>query len=145
MQLQKLEAALSDYLHNRERKLTKQRRYILDIFVHADSHLTIEELYNKTRQKHPNIGMATVYRTVNLLCECGLASGFKHSDGAFRYELEKEGHNHLLCLKCGRLIEDADPQVAVLRNKLARKNGFKVMHMRVEVYGICSECLAGRF
>jgi Fur family ferric uptake transcriptional regulator len=122
MKLQKVEAALGDYLH-------------------CDSHLTIDELYKKTNQKHPNISKATVYRTVNLLCECGLASGFKHSDGTFRYELEKECHNHLICIKCGRLIEDTDPQVEVLQNRLAQKNHFKVLHTRVEVYGICSKCL----
>ncbi|MBP2657372.1 MAG: fur [Firmicutes bacterium] len=141
MQLPKLEATLCNYLQGKDRKLTKQRKAILDIFVHFNSHLTIEELYKKTVQKHPNIGMATVYRTVNLLCECGLASGFKHSDGTFRYELEKECHNHLICIKCGRLIEDTDSQIEVLQNKWARKNHFKILHTRVEVYGLCSNCV----
>ncbi len=141
MRLQIIETALNDYLQDKEQKLTKQRKAILDIFVHDHSHLTIEELYKKTKQKYPNIGIATVYRTVNLLCECGLASGFKDNDGTIRYELEKKCHNHLICIKCGRLIEDTDPQVEVLQNRLAQKNHFKILHTRVEVYGICSKCL----
>lgn len=141
MQLHKLEAVLSNYLNNGERKLTQQRRSILAVFVNADAHLTVEELYNMTKQQYPNIGMATVYRTVKLLCECGLASGFKHSDGSFRYELEKEHHNHLMCIKCGRLIEDTDSEVEVLQNKLAQKNNFKILHTRMEAYGICQTCV----
>lgn len=141
MSIHKMEANLRDYLSSAERKLTKQRKLILDVFVDANAHLTIEELYNKTKQKHPNIGMATVYRTVKILCQCGLASGFKHSDGAIRYELEQECHNHLMCIKCGRLIEEADPQLETLHAKLALKNNFKILHTRVEVYGICQECM----
>lgn len=141
MQLQKLETVLNDYLALGERKLTPQRKSILAVFVNSDSHVTIEDLYIKTRQKYPNIGIATVYRTVKLLCECGLASGFKHSDGTFRYELEKEHHNHLICIKCGRLIEDTDPQAEAIQNKLALKNKFKIFHTRMEAYGICQECL----
>ncbi|MBP2634400.1 MAG: ferric uptake regulator family protein [Firmicutes bacterium] len=141
MQLSKLEAALNNYLNNGERKLTHQRRAILAVFVNADAHVTVEDLYIMTQQQYPNIGIATVYRTVKLLCECGLASGFKHSDGAFRYELEKEHHNHLMCIKCGRLIEDTDAEVEVLQNKLARKNKFKILHTRIEAYGICHTCL----
>ena len=84
--------------------------------------------------------MATVYRTVKLLCECGLASGFKHGDGSYRYELKQEYHNHLVCIKCGRLIEETDPQIEVLQNKLALKNNFKILHTRVELYGVCEAC-----
>jgi Fur family transcriptional regulator, ferric uptake regulator len=138
---EKLDETLCDYLSYKERRITKQRRAILHVFAQADSHLTVEELYNQTRQKYPNIGMVTVYRTVKLLCECGLASGFRHSDGTTRYELEKECHNHLICIRCGRLSEDTDQQVEALQKILAGKNKFKVLHMRVEVYGICSQCL----
>jgi Fur family ferric uptake transcriptional regulator len=141
MSIHKIEANLRDYLSSAERKLTRQRKLILDVFIAANAHLTIEELYNKTKQKHPNIGMATVYRTVKILCQCGLASGYKHSDGAVRYELEIEYHNHLMCIKCGRLVEDTDPEIEALQNKLAQKNNFKILHTRVEAYGICQECL----
>ncbi|MDR3591975.1 MAG: transcriptional repressor [Negativicutes bacterium] len=141
MQLEKLEAVLCDYLNNKELRITRQRRAILEVIAHADAHLTVEELYYKTKEKDPSIGMATVYRTINLLCECGLASGFRHGDGNFRYELEKEGHHHLICIKCRRLIEDTDPEVEVFQNKLGRKNKFKILRTRVEAYGICPECL----
>ncbi|MDR3563953.1 MAG: Fur family transcriptional regulator [Negativicutes bacterium] len=135
-----IEEGLRNYLKTEERKLTKQRRHILDVFANAKSHLSIEELYNKTIEQYPNIGIATVYRTMKLLCESGLASGARDNDGAYRYELEQEYHNHLICLKCGQLIEDADSGYEALHAKLARKNNFKIIHTRVELYGTCHEC-----
>lgn len=141
MQLQKMEDGLRDHLKSVARKLTKQRRQILDIFAGASSHLTIEELYNKTRQQHPNIGIATVYRTVKLLCELGLAKGFRHSDGNFRYELEQEEHDHLICVKCGRYIEDTAAEYSKVHDELAQRNGFKILYTRVELYGVCQHCL----
>lgn len=137
----KAEAVLRNYLDMCDLRLTGQRKLILDAFLRAGCHLTIEELYKKAREVYPNIGMATVYRTVKLLCECGLASGFKHADGACRYELGHEYHEHLICVKCGRLVEVTDPEVKELQSKVAHKNTFKVLHSRLELYGICHKCL----
>lgn len=137
----KAEAVLRNYLDMRDLRLTGQRKLILDAFLRAGCHLTIEELYKRAREICPNIGMATVYRTVKLLCECGLASGFKHADGACRYELGHEFHEHLICVKCGRLVEVTDPEIQELQNRTARKNVFKILHSRLELYGLCRECL----
>lgn len=131
---------LHNYLHARDQRLTGQRKLILDVFLHADSHQTIEELHKRTKEINPNIGMATVYRTIKILCECGLVSGFKHTDGAFRYEFGHEYHEHLICIKCGRLVEVMNPEIKELQNKVAQKNSFKIMHSRLELYGICREC-----
>lgn len=136
----KVEIALRDYLNEGEVKLTKQRKFILDIFGETKLHLTVEELYNLVKQQHPNIGLITVYRTLRILCECGLASRFRHSDGSFRYELMQKSHSYLKCTKCGLLTEYADPEIEALHTLLAAKNNFKISHSRLELYGICPEC-----
>lgn len=141
MRSHKAEAVLRNYLDMRDLRLTGQRKIILDAFLRAGCHLTIEELYGKAREIYPNVGMATVYRTVKLLCECGLVSGFKHADGACRYELGNEFHEHLICVKCGRLVEVTDPEIQELQNRTARMNAFKILHSRLELYGLCRECL----
>lgn len=135
------EATLRDYLNTRTKKLTKNRKLILDVFLLAGSHRTIEELYYQTKVLNPRVGLATVYRSVKILCDCGLVSGFKHTDGVFRYELGREYHEHLICIKCGRLFEVSDPQIKAMQNALAKRNGFKILHSRLELYGICRECL----
>ncbi|MBP2650832.1 MAG: Fur family transcriptional regulator [Firmicutes bacterium] len=144
MSLEEIEAVLNNYLNKEKRRVTKQRKLILHVFANSKAHVTIEELHNKVRQHQSNVGVATVYRTVKLLYECGLATGFRDSDGTFRYELEQECHHHLICIKCGKLIEDTDLQMMVHQNQLAAKQHFRVLHSRVELYGICCECLAKR-
>lgn len=140
MALQQAEIVLQDFLNTRELKLTEQRKLILDVFLKSKLHLTIEEVYSKAKERNPNIGLATVYRTVKILCECGLVSGFKHTDGTFRYELGHAYHEHLICIKCGRVIEVMDPNTELLRTKVFPMNNFKVLHSRLELYGICHKC-----
>lgn len=140
MALQQAEIVFQDFLNTRELKLTEQRKLVLDVFLNSRLHLTIEEVYNKSKKRNPNIGLTTVWRTIKLLRECGLVSGFKHTDGTFRYKLGHEYHEHLICVKCGRVIEVMDPNPEVLRNNVFSINNFKVLHWRLELYGICHNC-----
>lgn len=139
MVFQQAEDLLHEYLIAREQKLTWQRKIILSVFFEAKTHLTIEELYRKVRERNRRIGVATVYRTVKLLCDCGLASGFKDTGGNFKYELGQEYHEHLVCVKCRRVIE-AIGAAYQLPAKLCIAKRFKVLHSRLEVYGLCQEC-----
>jgi Fur family ferric uptake transcriptional regulator len=139
MVLQQAEDLLHDYLIAREQKLTWQRRAILAIFFEAKTHLTIEELYGKVQERDRRIGVATVYRTVKLLCGCGLASGFRDTGGNVKYEFGKEYHEHLVCVKCGRVIEAIEAAYQLPANLCAARE-FTVLHSRLEVYGICQEC-----
>lgn len=140
MALQQAEIVFQDFLNTRALKLTEQRKLVLNVFLNSRLHLTIEEVYNKSKKRNPNIGLTTVWRTIKLLRECGLVSGFKHTDGIFRYELGHEYHEHLICVKCGRVIEVMNPNPEVLRNKILPINNFKVLHWRLELYGICHKC-----
>jgi len=85
---------------------SKQREQILKTFMKARSHLTIDDLYNAVRKKNPRIGLATVYRTMRVICDCGVAREGDFGDGLWRFEhkYRHQHHHHLVCIKCGRII-----------------------------------------
>lgn len=136
---------LTDYLKQKELKLTEQRKIILDAFLNIEVHVTAEELYYLIKKDNPNIGITTVYRTLKLLCECGLANELNFSDGVTRYEhlLNHEHHDHLICLQCGQYTEVCDPEIEALQQRLAQKNRFQIQRHRLDIYGICENCSKG--
>ena len=97
--------ALIRYLEDHRLKHTRQRQAILEIFLDATGHVTGEELFQRVRERHSNIGFTTVYRTMKLLCEAGLANERHFDDGVTRYEIQHEHHDHLVCTKCGKIVE----------------------------------------
>ena len=97
--------ALTRYLEDHRLKHTKQREAILDAFLEASGHITSDDLYQRIREKHPNIGFTTVYRTMKLLCEAGLANERHFDDGVTRYEIQHEHHDHLVCVRCGKIVD----------------------------------------
>jgi Fur family transcriptional regulator, ferric uptake regulator len=126
-------------------KLTPQRRAIVDIIIqNAGSHLTTEELYDLVKTECPEIGLATVYRTVQLLEELGVVSKLDLNDGCYRYELVREDenhqHHHLICSQCGNVIEVQGDLLEVLEHEIESKYDFKIKNHSVKFYGICSEC-----
>jgi len=134
---------LIDYLKTKDLKLTEQRKLILEAFLKIETHVTAEELYDLIKLNYPEIGVATVYRTLKLLCECGLANELKFSDRVARYEhlFGHEHHDHLICIKCGKYTEVVDPEIETLQQKLAGKNKLQVLRHRMELYGFCEDCL----
>lgn len=131
-----------DYLSRQGLKSTRQRDLILDEFLAAGAHLSTEELYLSLRGKHPHIGYATVYRTLKLLAECGLAEQRHFGDGQARYEqaVAEEHHDHLICTECGAILEFEDPAIENLQLKVAREHGFTIKRHRLEIYGTCAKC-----
>lgn len=143
MNISKEEDILTEYLKNKDLKLTGQRKIILDAFLGIESHVTAEELYDIIKKNNPEIGVATVYRTLKILCEAGLANEVKFSDKVAHYEhlFDHEHHDHLICIQCGKYTEVCDPEIEELQQKLAERNKFKVLRHRMELYGICEDCL----
>jgi Fur family ferric uptake transcriptional regulator len=133
---------LMNYLKEKNLKITGQRKLILDAFLNNESHISAEELYDQLKREYPGIGLATIYRTLKLLSECGLANELHFSNGVTRYEhlFGHEHHDHLICLRCGKYIEVVEPAIEELQAKLAQKNNFQVLRHRMELYGICHEC-----
>ena len=133
---------LTEYLSGQGLKSTQQRDKILQIFVDAGRHLSAEELYEHVKKVHPGIGYATVYRTLKLLTNAGLAEERRFEDGFTRYEYKvSDGHHdHLICTKCGAIIEFENKRIEALQQDVARKNRFKVQSHKLELYGLCAGC-----
>jgi len=133
---------LEDYLAAKDLKYSRQREEILDVFLSTDRHPTANELYNSVRKKYPRLGFATIYRTLKLLCACGLGRELKLEDGTTRYEhlYGHRHHDHLICTKCGRFVEVVDSAIERLQEKLFKRYGFYPQRHRLELYGICRNC-----
>lgn len=131
-----------EYLSAKNLKHSEQRRGILGVFWEAGKHLTANELYSLTRKKYPGIGFATIYRALKLFCECGLCRELKTEEGIVRYErlYGNKHHDHLICTKCGRLVEVVDLKIEKLQEKLFQAHGFHPQRHRMELYGVCRKC-----
>jgi len=106
-------------------------------------YVTVDELYEDVKKHHPRIGYATIYRTLKLFKEYGLAFQRNFGDGPAKYEpvkFEGEHHDHLICLGCGRIIEFANDQIESWSHWVGRINSFNVIDHRLELSGYCSSC-----
>jgi Fur family ferric uptake transcriptional regulator len=123
-------------------KATKQREEILNIFLNSSGHKSLAQIYAQVAKTNPKIGYVTVYRTLKLLTQLGLATRRKFEDGETRYEPASEGshHDHLICLDCGKIIEFEDPTLEALQKGIAQRYRFKISHHLMELYGRCVEC-----
>lgn len=131
-----------EFISQKGLKSTRQRDVILDAFLSSDRHLSIEELYLKLRAKHPSIGYATVYRTLKLFAESGIAREIQFGDGQTRYEHVNEGehHDHLVCTRCGTIIEFENEAIEKLQDEVAARHDFLIETHKLELYGICAKC-----
>jgi Fur family ferric uptake transcriptional regulator len=132
--------ALAEYLEGHNLKHTRQREAILEVFLGVKGHITSEELYQQVREKHPQIGYTTVYRTMKLLCEAGLASERHFDDGLTRFEIEQEHHDHLVCTRCGCIVEFECSMIEQAQQDIVKRYGFRLLRHRHELYGHCPEC-----
>lgn len=139
-------AILRQWLKEKGLKSTSQRDDIAQVFFASSRHISVEELYAEVRKINPRVGYATVYRTMKLLKECELAAERHFADGEARFEnIKEEGHHdHLLCDRCGKIVEFTHPQIEKLQEIIARRLGFVVTNHKMEIYGICRECREGR-
>jgi len=138
----KTDEKLRAYLRRKGLKITQQRQEIAEKFLGANRHLSAEELYQSIRRTHPEVGLSTVYRTLKLLVDAGLASRRDFGDGIMRYEpCSDEGHHdHLICIRCGAIIEFENQKIEALQKEVAALKGFTVTRHRLEIYGYCEKC-----
>lgn len=135
------EQLLAEYLSKHGMKLTNQRRLILSAFYDASEHLSAEELYQKLRTVDSSLGQATVYRTLNLMRDAGLAKEHRFGDDVTRFEPRSdEHHDHLICDECGATVPVFNEQIEKLQAKLAATHGYKPTSHRMYLYGICPDC-----
>ncbi|MEW8955208.1 Fur family transcriptional regulator [Clostridium sp.] len=136
---------LKEDLKKKGYKLTPQRRAIVDTIIDNEGkHLTVEEIYDEVKKDCPEIGLATVYRTIVLLEELGIVYKLDLNDGCSRYELvhkdELHRHHHLICTKCGKVIEVEGDLLDNLEEKIEVQYKFKIKDHSVKFFGICEEC-----
>jgi Fur family ferric uptake transcriptional regulator len=137
-------ALLHEHMEKRGLRSTEQRKVIVETFFKAPHHISIEELLAEVRQTDPRVGYATVYRTLKLLTECGVAFERKFGDGLTRYELADEAshHDHLICVDCGKIVEFEEPRIEELQEEIAARYGFALRTHKHEMYGSCADCSA---
>lgn len=127
-------------------KITPQRRAIVDILLkNNNEHLSSEEIYDLVRIDCPEIGLATVYRTMQLLDEVGVISKLNLDDGCIRYELslnkdECHNHHHLICKKCGKIMEVKEDLLDVIEKQIQEIYKFEILDHDVKFYGSCENC-----
>lgn len=126
-------------------KFTSQRQHVFEVVVENDGkHLNSQEIYELVREKYPEIGVATVYRTLALLEEMKLIYGVDFEDGYRRYEVVKNEqehrHHHLICLECGTIQEVEEDLLGAIEEDILKKNNFKVINHKVKFFGYCREC-----
>jgi Fur family ferric uptake transcriptional regulator len=135
---------LQEHMAKKGLRSTDQRRLIVETFFAAPNHVSIEELLAQVREQDPKVGYATVYRTLKLLAECGVAFERKFGDGLTRYELadDEAHHDHLICVQCSSITEFEEPRIETLQEEIAARYGFELRSHKHEMYGVCPDCLA---
>ena len=132
----------TDFLGRAGLKTTRQREEIVRAFFAAGRHLSAEELYQRLRDRNPRVGLVTVYRTLKLLRQAGLATERQFGDAYARFDpnTADRAHHHLICTRCGRIQEVEDATLRSLRRRVARTRGFSVTTEKLELYGLCRSC-----
>lgn len=143
---EKEKAILDKHIRAAGLRRTAQRDLILEIFLSTDEHLTSEALYGLVLKRDDSVGLTTVYRTLKLLTDAGLAREVRFGDNKTYYEHhhEQEHHDHMICTECGMVIEFFSPEIEALQDEMAEKFDFKPTHHSLRMWGICSKCQEGR-
>lgn len=131
-----------DHIQKSGLRRTSQRDLILEIFLRTEEHLTSEDLYWLVQKQDSAIGHTTVYRTLKLLIEAGLAREVRFGDGKTYYEhhYDHDHHDHMICTECGRVIEFFSARLEEMQDKMADKYSFLATHHSLRIWGICEEC-----
>nr|WP_273701806.1 Fur family transcriptional regulator [Tepidanaerobacter acetatoxydans] len=135
---------IEEKLKEKECRLTPQRRATLDVLIENQSkHLSTEDIYELVKNKFPDVGLATIYRTLQLFDDFNIIKKLDFNDGCYRYELsddQRHQHHHLICIKCGNVYEFDDDLLDELEGKIYKSNDFTVLDHMVKFFGYCKNC-----
>lgn len=130
-------------LQERDYKLTPQRQTVVQAFLdNAAEHLSAEDVYRLVKERNPDIGLATVYRTLDILAEVGVLEKLDFGDGRSRYEFSeaRHHHTHAICLSCGKILEFMEDLLDPLEEAVSERLNFHITDHQVKFYGYCDEC-----
>ena len=138
---------IKEQLHNASYKLTPQREATVTVLLENEAdHLSAEDIFLKVKERAPEIGLATVYRTLELLAELKVVDKINFGDGVARFDLRKEGakhfHHHLVCMHCGSVEEIEDDLLEDVEKKVENQFNFQIVDHRLTFHGICKKCTA---
>ena len=133
---------LLEHLQRAGLRRTAQRDLILEIFLRTEEHLTSEDLYRLVQREDPTVGHTTVYRTLKLLMEAGLAREVRFGDNKTYYEhhYNHAHHDHMICTECGLVIEFYSAEIESLQDQMADNFRFRPTHHSLRLWGVCHEC-----
>ncbi len=134
-----------DILKKEGYKLTYQRKAILNTVIkHYSEHLSGDEIFNLVTEEYPEIGIATIYRTLQLFEKLNIVYKLNFDDGFSRYELNlgtgDHHHHHLICIKCGKVIEVKLDLLESLEAEIEKEGIFTIVDHNVQFYGYCNNC-----
>ena len=134
---------LQDALRSAGRRLTPQRRLILQVLEESNRHLDADALYDRVKARDPDVSLATVYRTLTVLKEMDLVEEHRLGEEHSHYEsVRGKPHYHFTCLDCGRVIEFTCGHCSEVHGDLADQHGFHITGARVKLLGYCADCQA---
>jgi Fe2+ or Zn2+ uptake regulation protein len=136
-----LDARLRRALRSAGRRLTPQRRLILQVLEESNGHLDADALYDQVKARDPDVSLATVYRTLAVLRELGLIEEHRLGQDHGHFEaVRQEPHYHFSCLRCGKVIEFDTPLVAQIEQALREQKGVQVTSTYLHISGYCAQC-----
>ncbi|MEW5954234.1 MAG: Fur family transcriptional regulator [Bacillota bacterium] len=143
--MKKIIGEVEERLRAKAYKLTPRREHVLKVLVeNKDKHLSAEEVYNLVKQKEPDVGLATVYRTLELLLNNDIINSMDFGDGRKRYEFgsgsDEHHHHHLICLDCGKIIEVNEDLLEPLEERVTKEFGFEITDHELKIFGRCINC-----
>ena len=134
---------MKEFLRTKGFKMTPQREVIFRSFFELGKHITVDELYEKVRERDHSVGYATVWRNLKLICKVGLAEEVNLGDSVTRYDrITREPHGHLYCLVCKQLIEFNSEKIVGALEKISKDRGFQPDGFKIEIQGVCDQCRA---
>lgn len=138
-------SSIKEKLRESGYKLTTQRKAILNVLIECeDDHLSCDEIYGIVSDDYPDLGIATVYRTLQLFEKLEIVYRLNFDDGCSRYELVSDAkghqHHHLICLGCGKVIEVKLDLLDSLEEEIEEEENFTIVDHNVKFYGYCSDC-----
>lgn len=142
MDIQRAQKLFVQFLRNSNLKVTRERLMLLEELLSSDGHLDADTLLFQVRQKGKKASRATVYRTLELLVQCGLARKARLGKEHYVYERVTPGHrhDHMVCIRCGKIIEFFDNALEDLQKQICDAHGFRPTYFALQIQGVCADC-----
>jgi len=127
-------------MKKKKHRMTKQRKYILEVLRQTTIHPTADWIYEQVRKEIPNISLGTVYRNLKLLAEMGEISILDYGSSYSRFDGNPENHYHFTCTECDSVFDLGIPMDEFIDKEISNKTPFLVESHRIEFYGLCPDC-----